>query len=367
MSDRRGLGKCPDVLLAEALLVGPLRSVVDRSSQGLSDSLVFDFCWDGERRAIKGWPATSGRASQLQSTHQVQRAIGNDLLQSHTPTLAGMPSSATSAEGNCRIPTVHPWSHGQTILSCENRLWEWGSWLVGSSCCYESFKHQHLQQAIVAVAQIHAASRSLGTDMGDSARWDRRIALYRQLLTLDRRSPTPVAPQKLDSNHREFDPGPALQDLWDGWRQIKSHAFGPLVDAIAPRFPRQWIVGDLWRDHLLFADNLPCGIIDWGATSWDWRGWDWIRLLTTTPFWNQVEAWRWVAQDFEEQRESGPWHSHSSLEEKASRLAELGRFQLYLTAGQWILWARQSPQQQLLFQSKSYLRLSELAAQLKLW
>jgi hypothetical protein len=367
MSDRLGSGKCPERILDEALHIGALLAAVDCTKQGLSDSLIFDFCWAGERRAIKGWPDSSGRFRQLQSTHQVQMAIGKFLNQSKTPSLVGTPSRTHCADELCRIPTIHPWSSGQTILSCNHRLWEWGSWLEGSSCYYDSFQQHHLQEAMVAVEKIHAASLAIGTDVGKSPRWDRRIALYRQLLSLDRRSAPSIAPQSLASHPKEFDPTPVIQDLWDGWRKITPQSFRPLIDAISPLFQRQWIVGDLWRDHILFADNLPCGIIDWGATSWDWRGWDWIRLLTTTPFWNRAEAWRWVAQGFEENLEPGPWHSHSSLEEKTLRLAELGRLQIYLTAGQWILWAGQVPQQQVLFQSKSHRRLTELVAQLTSW
>lgn len=367
MSDRQGLGNCPGQILAEAMQVGALDAVVDCSSQGLSDSLVFEFRWAGERRAVKGWPDASDRAQHLQSTHQVQRAIGKYLNQSNSPQRVGMPSMEDSSAEVCRIPMVHCWSNGESILASQNRLWEWGSWLVGSSRGYESFHRHHLQQAMLAVAQIHNASGWIGTDVGPSPRWERRIALLRQLMELDRRSAPRIVPHVFASETGEFDPRCVLQELWDCWRQISPQAFGPLVDAISPNLPRQWIVGDLWRDHLLFADNLPCGIIDWGATSWDWRGWDWIRLLTTTPFWNQREAWRWVALGFEANRESGPWHKHSSLEEKTSRMAELGRLQVYLTAGQWILWARQSHQQQVLFLPKSQGRMTELVAQLKSW
>jgi hypothetical protein len=56
MSDRERLGSCPESLLAEAIQVGTLQAVVDCSGQGLSDSLVFDLRWAGERRALKGWP-----------------------------------------------------------------------------------------------------------------------------------------------------------------------------------------------------------------------------------------------------------------------------------------------------------------------
>ena len=367
MSDRKGFGTCPESLLAEALHVGSLESVVDCSSQGLSDSLVFDFRWPFERRAVKGWPDTSGRLQQLQSTHQVQLAILKYLHQSASAKLIRFPTMDCSMEDVCRIPTIHPWSKGQTILAHQNRLWEWGSWLAGSSLCYESFQQHHLQQAIAAVEQIQAASILIGTDMGASARWERRIELYRQLLSLDRHSNRIIAFQEIPSDRQEFDPLPALRDLWDCWRRISGQAFAPLIDSISRLFPRQWIVGDLWRDHLLFADDLPCGIIDWGATSWDWRGWDWIRLLTTTPFWNALDVWRVVARGFEEKREPGPWPSHFSLEEKSCRLAELGRFQIYLTAGQWILWAAQPQQRPVLFQPKSHHRLTELLAQLVSW
>jgi hypothetical protein len=367
MSERKGRGSCPEFLLAEASQVGSLQAVIDCSGQGLSDSLVFDLQWAGERRAVKGWPETSGRTRQLQSTHQVQLAISEFLYQSHSPTLGRLAFKTSDQEEVCRIPTIHPWSNGQTVLASQNRLWEWGAWLVGSNRSYEAFEQHHFQQAMVAVEQIHGASLALGTDVGASSRWERRIELHRQLFAIDRRSARPTAFQEIPSDNNEFDPRPVLQNLWDCWRRISPQAFGPLVDAISPLFSRQWIVGDLWRDHILFADNLPCGIIDWGATSWDWRGWDWIRLLTTTPFWNRLEAWQWVAKDFEEKRVSGPWHSHFSMEEKASRLAELGRFQIYLTAGQWLLWAAQAHRRQVLFHPKSHLRLAELLSQLKSW
>jgi hypothetical protein len=367
MSDRERLGSCPESLLAEAIHVGTLQAVVDCSGQGLSDSLVFDLRWAGERRALKGWPDTSGRAAQLHSTHHVQVAIGRHLNQSTSPKWVRLPSIDCFTEAVCRIPTVHTWSNGQTILACQERLWEWGSWLVGSSRSYESFEQHHFQQAMVAVEQIHAASLALGTDVGASARWERRIELHRQLLSLDRRSARLSAFHEIASACHDVDPAPVLQDLWDCWRQISPQSFGPLVESISRLFPRRWIVGDLWRDHLLFEHNLPCGIIDWGATSWDWPGWDWIRLMTTTPFWNRLEAWRIVAQTLEEQSAHGPWHRHYSLEEKIVRLAELGRFQLYLTAGQWILWAGLPRQQNVLFQPKSHRRLTELLTQMQTW
>jgi hypothetical protein len=367
MSGWLGVGVCPERLLAESQQVGSLQAVIDCSSQGLSDSQVFEFRWAGERRAIKGWPDTSGRVGQLQTTHHVQHALAQQLQKWTSPTVAHLPSESNSSGGICRIPAIHPWSNGQSILACQNRLWEWGSWLVGSSLRYESFDHHHLHQAMMAVEQIHAASHSIGTDEGASARWQRRIELFRQLLSLDRRFDRHISVQNNAVGDTESAPTQTLQDLWDCWRRIAPQAFVPLIDSFSPHFPRQWIVGDLWRDHLLFADHLPCGIIDWGATSWDWRGWDWIRLLTTTPFWNQLEAWRRVAQSLEENGKYLPWLAPCSLDEKTSQMAELGRFQIYLTAGQWILWSRQSQQRQLLSQPKSQRRLSELLSQLKSW
>jgi homoserine kinase type II len=210
--------------------------------------------------ALRRWPEhmTPGR---LASIHALEQWLAQ----------SGLPVPAPVA-----IPAT-----GQTAAVVPEAVWELATWRPGVADYWADSRPQKLTAALRMLARIHvsAAAAPQATlqrlpDRGASSALRRRHELLHGLLIKEAADLSRDAWSKFASTERA--------QMIEAQRLVERVA--PPLAAKALRWrdealPLQWVLCDVWHDHVLFTGDVVTGVVDFGAAAFDAPAGDVARLL----------------------------------------------------------------------------------------
>ncbi len=232
------------------------------------------------------------------------------------------------ASGLAFIPSVLRDANGNSFWLIDEQLWELTQWLPGSANYLQQPNANKRTAALEALAQTHAAWSDIGFTM--SARpqgiCDRITMLADYLHGLE----------SLNS-HRYRPHQPLILQLASGTVESLKRYGSDLMNALerltTHRFHTQWVLRDIWSDHLLYCDDRLTGIVDFGAVRIDDPTLDLARMLGSIEPFDPSLRFQAVEQYNVFRRELGmveniPW----------TRVQTIDHSSTLLTCLQWLKW-----------------------------
>lgn len=220
------------------------------------------------------------------------------------------------AGGAAVVPTVLASTAGDTVVAASGAIWEMVAFVDGIAT--DRPDSVQVAAALAAVAGIHATAEA-GEQFGEAAAVARRVAAARRMLgqpwatlggEVSHRGPSPL--QTVVQERLAL----ALAMMARGGRSAWLDAVAGLG---AMSLRQQWVVRDVWSEHVLFAIDEPArvaGIIDYHASGLDTPATDlgrllgsWLEAAAVEPaWWNaRLAAYEAVRPLRAEERRLVPW------------------------------------------------------------
>ena len=265
---RRGMLEPRHVLQATALV------------PGLSGAQVYRCCdRHGEAWALRRWPRGTTRA-RVDEVHRVITHIRNQGC-------AVVPAVASCVDS----------ANGATIVHRPDGLWDLWQWMPGEAAS-ENATLEEIRQGAAAIAQFHAASRTLGTTHQPApaiqSRLDRLAKIephLRQLFS------GPVDEWISGCAHGSEGLQSACVRAWQilkaRWPRVRERIGGGLARLVGDAVPTQYVIRDVHREHVLFESGRVSGLIDFDALRVDTPMSDlarWVGSFTTPQRWDAALA-----------------------------------------------------------------------------
>ncbi len=245
---------------------------------GMSGASVFQ-CQlaSGDLLALKRWPAGTGLA-RIRKVHQVVQHARNS--------------------GCELVPGIHPVAVGignspQTAFSHQQSHWDLTQWMPGEPASHAAASDpatlDQVRSGAAVIARFHASVRSLGVRQQPPPAV---LARLKRLSELD-----PLVPQAIDlaappASAQEI--SPALQRAiheagrllhWK-WNEVSRRIARSLSQYQFASVTIQYVLRDIHRDHILFSDRRPTGLIDFDAVRMDTPATDlarWVGSFAVEP------------------------------------------------------------------------------------
>ncbi len=321
------------------------------ASGGLSGAWI----WQGQSPhgpvALRAWPTvhpTPERLSQIHAAMRTARQLGLEI-----------------------IPRIFGNRQGDSYVSDGQRLWELTQWMPGAADYHSAPSAQRLQAAMRSLAELHLAwyraaagdastawsncSAAVASVVGPVSGASPTVAERRQKLEFSLQqqsawqrcvfaSGADCAARQTDSLVNVFGPNfsePTAAALSSLAQQTLLHlaALGPgllrhLIEVQATPVRLQFVLRDVWSDHILFSEDRVSGIIDFGAARVDEPATDVARLLGSLE---PLDASRWLLG----------WQAYHAGNPHIElvRVQLLDRVGTLLAAVQWLQWLVIQPRQ----------------------
>ncbi|QDV26257.1 phosphotransferase [Aureliella helgolandensis] len=280
--------------VARQLLVPNSVKLIERTQGGLSGAMIWRCSSRFGPACLRCWPAQHPQPERLRLIHT---AI-----------------SRARQAGLSTVPALSLTPSGASFVSDGQRLWELTEWLPGAADYLEHPTPDKLAAAAFALADLHQAwsrDRQLGVSPTIQDRLA-RLDFWLQPTQLNRLAAQPAASQSIPTTPQLLSLPPSPQY---GTAQTTSQtsdstrvhatlqmllAHGPPLRerlvAIAPQqVPLQFVLRDVWSDHILYTGEQVTGIIDYGAVRIDEPATDLARLLgSLEPFDAQRRQTAWA-------------------------------------------------------------------------
>lgn len=234
----------------------------------------------GERYALKRWPRHVDRY-RVREVHDVMRAARNSGCQ--------------------LVPTVL-----NSPIQIDGYCWDLLPWMPGEPLAVDS-SLPNIELGAAAIARFHSSTLHLGRRYqvapAVTERLSRLIAIDQQLdaalddAALDTVPRGNMTPSLSTAVHR------ATQLLRLNWNEVRPKISRSLSMHAQRNVATQFVLRDVHREHILFADDQPRGLIDFDAIRIDtpavdlarWAGSCWIDGTNSNPrkmetIWNSVMA-----------------------------------------------------------------------------
>lgn len=232
----------------------------------------------------------------------------------------------------------HPESLDFTKISINRDVatWTLTPWLSGAADYWITPRPTKLKAALRTLAEIHlaAASYSVG-DRAGLARTDRSPALVRRADRLESLKSAEWA----ELNYHLAKTPPTVEratafealelvqrSLGRLWHESLRWCDEPL--------PLQWVIRDVWHDHVLFTEDKVTGVIDFGAAAVDSPAGDVARLLGSLVG-DDEEGWRLGVEAYQRERPLSPVELEAIRHFDASGTL--------LSAFNWVHWLFRDP------------------------
>ncbi|TWU55103.1 Phosphotransferase enzyme family protein [Rubripirellula reticaptiva] len=208
---------------------------------GFSGGVVFECQSEvGSRFALKGW-ATGTDLERVKEVHTV--------------------ATFARQSGCVLVPAIHG------VASAEGRQWELASWMPGEPALADASLDQ-IHSGAIALRQFHKAvapcKQVQQPAPAVSARL-RRIEQLRPLVTQmlqSRESPCAITTRPTPLSNAV---GRASEILRRHWLPTADRITSELMDLQDCYVVTQYVLRDCHRDHVLFSDGRPSGLIDFDA------------------------------------------------------------------------------------------------------
>jgi Ser/Thr protein kinase RdoA (MazF antagonist) len=214
--------------------------------------------------------------------------------------------------------------------------WTLTPWLPGDADYWKEPRPAKLDAALRTLAEIHLAAAAY--PVGDKAgrpRTDRSPALVKRA---DRLEGLKSAEWAELNYHLAKAPRTAEREVACEALELIRGALGRLWDESLrwcdEPLPLQWVIRDVWHDHVLFTADQVTGVIDFGAAAVDSPAGDVARLLGSLVG-DDEAGWRRGIAAYQRQR------SLSSVELDAVRYFDASG--TLLSAFNWVHWLFRDP------------------------
>jgi hypothetical protein len=304
----------PKIVIDQADVV--LRGIdsISPIHRGLSRSSVYRIDSRSGRFALKSYAKSDFSFEKIAAVHRFQKHIfGSQILV---------------------CPRVVEWQDGVTVLGVDDAWWELSSWQPGKPIAtIGQATEAQLLDACGTLGMIHAASRRLAVRDEQSVGVASRI---QGLLQASQESLSRKTEVMLWSE-RDLDFANLIERYT--WH-VASRALFLIrqLNELGVRGWRcQWIVRDVWRDHVLFEDAADenralSGIIDWSAAAMDVPILDVVRMLGTML----------LPSDDRWQTSLTAYTATSNLQFTLEDVRDLDEASTILSARNWIKWTANS-------------------------
>src|SRR5438132_699578 len=203
---------------------------------------------------LKAWPENGIKAERLIWIHQLM--------------------AAARGSGLSFVPEVATTKGGLTFTEHVGRIWDLTSLVEGCADFHQQPGTKRLQNACLALAELHIAWSSSAPCTGVCPGVRQRLRRFDKWDTLTRSGWKPL-----------FSPGqPQALRIWceRAWQLIPSW-IGAARNLLAPwaerPLPLQPCLRDIWHDHVFFVGEEVTGIIDFGSVRIDHVAVDLARVL----------------------------------------------------------------------------------------
>jgi Ser/Thr protein kinase RdoA (MazF antagonist) len=221
---------------------------------GFSGAAFWRIATGDTQLCLRRWPREHPSRVQLQSIHDVLCHV--------------------SENGFSKLPVPFRSRDGQTYVSLAGHLWELTRWLPGRADFHEHPTSERLDAAMLALAQFHRSTATLGLPPGSPP----GIANRReQLERLSNTGTDEMLRAVAEMESPDFGRRAAL--ILSRFHEHKAKTNLLLAAASHVRAPRQSCIRDIWHDHVLFEGNEVSGFVDFGAMRTDHVACDISRLL----------------------------------------------------------------------------------------
>ena len=272
--------------------------------------------------ALKCWPEGT-TSSRIAEVHRVQKLVADNGCV-YVPKLLRL-STQRSTQRSTQ-------STQQTWFTNRNRIWDACTWLPGEPLSFDADADSILKGAR-AIANFHRFSSVAGTSLSTEVpAINNRLRRAKELNT--------ILPQVFSASVSAGSPlirksvNQAIDLLRLHWaiasaqiiRSMKRHAGIPL--------PIQYVLRDVHREHILFHDNEPAGLIDFDALRVDTLATDYVRWVGSFALGKgRTEIWRQIASDF---FSDSPFRN--SGDDAHFLLLDLHYGTTWISIGNWAVW-----------------------------
>ena len=277
---------------------------------------------DGRVYVLRRWPKAATKGCHVTRICWLQRHLAE----------AGQPVASP-------LPLLeHPESLDFTKISVDRDVANWTltPWLPGAADYWISPRPTKLKAALRTLAEIHLAAASYPVgDRAGLARTDRSPALVRRADRLESLKSAEWA----ELNYHLAKTPPTVEratafealelvqrSLGRLWHESLRWCDEPL--------PLQWVIRDVWHDHVLFTEDKVTGVIDFGAAAVDSPAGDVARLLGSLVG-DDEAAWRVGVEAYQTKRPLSP------VELDAVRYFDASV--TLLSAFNWVHWLFRDP------------------------
>ena len=271
---------------------------------------------------FRRWPQPASTSCDVNRVSWLQRHLAE----------AGRPVAAPLALRE------HPESLVFTKISLDRDVaaWTLTPWLPGVADYWMTPRPAKLKAALRMLAQIHLAAESFPVgDKTDAARTDRSPALVRRA---DRLESLKSAEWAELNYHLAKSPATIERETAFEALELIHRALGRLwhesLRWCDEPLPLQWVIRDVWHDHVLFSEDKVTGVIDFGAAAVDSPAGDVARLLGSLVG-DDKEGWRLGVEAYQRERPLSPVELEAIRHFDASGTL--------LSAFNWVHWLFRDP------------------------
>ena len=245
---------------------------------GMSGASVFQ-CQlaSGDMLALKRWPDGTGLA-RIREVHQVVQQAKNS--------------------GCELVPWIHAVAVGtenspQTVFSHQQSHWDLTQWMPGEPASLAAASDpatlDQVRSGAAVIARFHASVRSLGVRQQPPPAVLARLKRLCELESLvpqaiDLAAPLASAQEISAELHRAIHEAGRL--LHWKWNEVSRRIARSLSQYQISSVPIQYVLRDIHRDHILFTDREPTGLIDFDAVRMDTPATDlarWVGSFSVKP------------------------------------------------------------------------------------
>ncbi|MFK8112187.1 MAG: phosphotransferase enzyme family protein [Rubripirellula sp.] len=233
----------------------------------------------------------------------------------------------------CRlVPTIYRvgdrsvWADGQSI-------WELLEWMPGVPLPAEpsSNRLEHVHRGAAAIADFHRSVRDLGSQRVPPPAVAARL---KRIEVLDQRLPNAIR----DAMHVPAlaEASRTIQANWEGVRLKMIRSLGQYADQPTEI---QYVLRDVHREHILFTDDNPTGLIDFDAVRMDTPITDLARWAGSLSWGETPES-----QDSLWEAAMAGFFSHSPFKNDSEQcsISQMARALAYATQwislANWLVW-----------------------------
>lgn len=177
------------------------------------------------------------------------------------------------AAGLLFVPAIHATPDGSTFIARGGHLWELATWMPGRADFHAFPTAKRLEQACVALAQLHCAWGH------ESQLVDACPAVERRLQHVEDWRQRATSGWEVPAATGQDPVLPWARRAWLSVRPRLEFLERQLAPWLARRVPVQPCLCDIWHDHVLFEGDRVSGLIDYGAVKIDNVAVDLARML----------------------------------------------------------------------------------------